>query len=167
MRRLILMRHAKSSWANPGQRDIDRPLNKRGLRSAALIGEWLAANGFRPDHALVSTARRTRETWDGVAAALATAPATTYVPGLFHAAPQTMLDVLRGAPDVPCVLMLGHQPGIGAFARALLAAPPDDAYFAQYPTAATAVIDFDAPDWPTTGRATGRLVAFEVPRALE
>ena len=66
MRRLILMRHAKSSWADPGQRDLDRPLNKRGRRSAALVGGWLKRKGYRPDQALVSSARRAQETWSGV-----------------------------------------------------------------------------------------------------
>ena len=66
MRRLILMRHAKSSWADPGQRDFDRPLNARGVRSAPLLGAWLRERGHVPDAALVSTARRTRETWAGL-----------------------------------------------------------------------------------------------------
>jgi phosphohistidine phosphatase len=78
-----------------------------------------------------------------------------------------MLDVLRRAADVPSVLMLGHQPGIGLFAQRLLAEPPDDADFLKYPTAATTVIDFDRADWSAVGWGEGRLVAFVVPRTLE
>lgn len=166
MRRLILMRHAKSSWAEPGQRDLDRPLNKRGRRSAKLIGEWMKTKGYRPDLALVSSARRTQETWSGVVSALGAAP-TTYVPELYHASKEAMLDVLRAAPDKASVLMLGHQPGIGSFARRLLTAPPEDEAFAKYPTAATTVIDFDGEGWDAAGWEAGRVVDFVVPRALE
>jgi phosphohistidine phosphatase len=166
MRRLILMRHAKSSWADPTQRDLDRPLNKRGRRSAKLIGTWLKAKGYLPGAALVSTARRTQETWSGVVGT-AGAAATTYVPELYQAGPEAMLAALRQAPDIAAVLMLGHQPGIGEFARRLLAEPPDDADFAKFPTAAVAVIDFDADAWPAVAWGRGRLADFVTPRVLE
>jgi phosphohistidine phosphatase len=166
MRRLILMRHAKSSWADPGQRDLDRPLNKRGRRSAALLGQWLKDGGWRPDHALVSVARRTRETWAGVTGVLGATPAA-HRRELYAASAPAMLALLHEAPDVRCLLMLGHQPGIGALARVLLAEPPDDPDFARFPTGATAVIDFDVEDWRAIGESAGRLAAFTVPRALE
>lgn len=70
MKRLILMRHAKSSWADPGQPDHDRPLNDRGIDAAARVGKWLRARGYRPDQALVSTVARAQQTWAGVAEAL-------------------------------------------------------------------------------------------------
>ena len=132
MRRLILMRHAKSSWADPGQRDLDRPLNKRGRRAAALIGGWLKKKGYRPDQALVSSARRTQETWAGVVAEAGPAE-TRYLPELYHAGPESMLEIVQRAPDVGCLLVLGHQPGIGAFAARLLADPPEDARLRQVP----------------------------------
>jgi phosphohistidine phosphatase len=166
MRRLIVMRHAKSSWAEPNQRDLDRPLNKRGRRSAGLIGDWLKASGYRPQLALVSSARRAQETWAGVVASVGGAE-TTYLPELYHADPEAMLASLRRAPDVETVLMLGHQPGIGPFAAHLLADPPADPEFAKYPTAATAVIDFDLAGWGQTAWGSGRLAAFVVPRLLE
>jgi phosphohistidine phosphatase len=166
MRRLILMRHAKSSWTDPSQRDLDRPLNKRGRRSAALIGEWMKRKGYLAELALVSTARRAQETWSGIVAEAGSAE-TTYVPELYHAGPDTMLGVLGRAGAAGCVLMLGHQPGIGIFAGRLLAEPPADQEFAKYPTGATAVIDFDAADWSAAGWGQGRLVDFVVPRALE
>ena len=166
MRRLILMRHAKSSWADPGQRDLDRPLNKRGRKGAALVGAWLKTNAYLPDAALVSSARRTQETWAGVVGATRAAP-TTYLPELYHASPDTMLAALRAAPDVGSMLMLGHQPGIGAFAHRLLAQPPADEAFAKYPTAATAVIDFDVAAWSAVEWGAGHLVDFVVPRALD
>ena len=92
-------------------------------------------------------------------------PATS--PRLYHADAETMLAVLRAAPDVARVLMLGHQPGIGDFARRLLADPPADPRFEKYATTATAVIDFDIPAWPDATWGVGRLEAFTDPRALE
>lgn len=166
MRRLILMRHAKSSWADPGQRDLDRPLNKRGRRAAGLLGGWLKAKGYRPDQALVSTARRAQETWAGMVAAAGAAP-TTYVPEIYHAGSDTLLAVLRGAPNVERVLLVGHQPSIGTFARRLLADVPGDADFEKFPTGATAVIDFDAPSWFEVDWGMGRLSDFVAPRQLE
>jgi phosphohistidine phosphatase len=166
MRRLILMRHAKSSWADPGQRDLDRPLSKRGRRAAALLGAWFRAEGHRPSHALVSTARRARETWDGVVAAAGAAP-TSYVPEIYRAEPEALFAVLRAAPEAASLLLLGHQPAIGAFARRLLADPPADPDFAKFPTGATAVIDFAVDAWPEVAWQTGRLVAFTAPRRIE
>jgi phosphohistidine phosphatase len=69
MRRLMLMRHAKSDWSVGGQRDHDRALAARGREAAPLIAAYMARHGLRPDRVLVSTARRARETWDLVAPA--------------------------------------------------------------------------------------------------
>lgn len=166
MRRLILMRHAKSCWADPEQRDRDRPLNARGRRSAPLLGAWLAKNAYAPDHALVSNARRARETWSGVTASVEPAPAE-FLADLYAAAPETLMDRLRMAPDAERLLMLGHMPGIGAFARALLTDAPQDAQFDRYPTGATAVIDLPVDNWRDAGWGAGRLVDFVVPRSLD
>lgn len=166
MRRLILMRHAKSSWADPGQRDLDRPLNKRGRRAAALLGGWLKKNGYRPDQALVSSARRTQETWAGVVAEAGPAE-TRYLPELYHAGPESMLEIVQRAPDAACLLLLGHQPGIGAFVARLLAAPESSADLEKFPTGATAVVDFDIAGWGELAWGSGRLVDFVAPRALE
>lgn len=166
MRRLILMRHAKSSWAEAGQDDALRPLNPRGRWAAAALGRWLKAAGYRPEHALVSTAVRAQETWADVAAAFGAVPMTPLA-GLYHAQPEVMLEALRHAPDAAVVLMLGHQPGIGAFGRKLLADLPEDPGFARFPTGATAVIDFDTDAWSHTGWGSGRCAVFVVPRSLD
>jgi phosphohistidine phosphatase len=167
MRHLIVMRHAKSSWSDPGQRDHDRPLNKRGRRGATLVGTWLKQQGIRPDRALVSSARRTQESWAGVVAEIGPAE-TSYVADLYHAGPETMLDLVRqvGA-SAGSVLVLGHNPGIAAFAQRLLAEQPDDPDYQRFPTAATAVIEFDGPGWQDLAWGSGRLSGFVVPRVLE
>lgn len=164
--RLILTRHAKSSWDDPDLPDRDRPLNARGRRAAGLLGEWLASRGYVPDEVLCSSARRTVETWDGMAPALPGAPAPRLLDALYHADPDTMLSALRHATG-QTVLMLGHNPGIAGFAAALPAQPPLGPNFAHYPTGATLVVSFEAPVWADIAPGEGRALDFIVPRDLE
>jgi phosphohistidine phosphatase len=164
--RLILVRHAKSSWDDPLQDDHDRVLNKRGQRAAPAIASWLNQHGHVPAEVVSSTARRTLETWDRMAPLF---PDTTLMrrePALYHAAPEQMLEVLRHCAASP-VLMLGHNPGIGEFAARLLAAPPDHRDFARYPTCATLVAEFEGRDWADIDFGTGNAVDFIVPRELQ
>ncbi len=156
---LILMRHAKSDWANPLLTDHDRPLNARGQRSARAMGDWLRKGGWQPDEALVSTSERTRETW---AALGITAPAR-FDSALYLADPQDMWRVLHGAEGT-CVLMLGHNPGIADFAAELVGTPPDHERFADYPTGATLIARFDAPSWGAIPPRSGQVADFAVPR---
>jgi phosphohistidine phosphatase len=154
-RRLILMRHAKSGWDDPMLADHDRPLAPRGVS---------AERGYLPDEALVSSALRTRETWDGVQAKLAPCP-VAHLPALYHAGPDTMMQVLQGAAG-NCVLMLGHNPGIAEFARLLVSRAPGHPRFGDYPTAATLIADFPTDTWRETRFGTARPVDFVVPRDL-
>lgn len=163
--RLILMRHAKSSWDDPAAADHDRPLNTRGRDAAGRVGRWLAREGYLPDAALVSSALRTRETWELVAAELPAAPEPTILDALYHASPDVMLRCLRRAQG-NAVLMLGHNPGIAAFAVWMLDSPPRHPRLVDYPTCATLVADFDAEDWSQVAPGAGRAVAFVIPREL-
>lgn len=159
-RRLILTRHAKSAWDDPSLADRDRPLNPRGRRSARLLGDWLASRGYEPEEVLCSSSVRTRQTWDCVAgAALGVLPEVRYVDALYHASPEVMLRVLRGAA-APTVMMLGHNPGIAAFAAQLPARPPLDPEFRSYPTAATLVVDFQAGSWADVQPGQGSVLDF-------
>lgn len=160
-RHLIVMRHAKSSWSSPTAADHARPLNGRGRRSARALGDWLRAGVALPDAVLCSSARRTRETLAGLAL---NAP-VQYLDTLYHAGPARMLTVLRQARGA-CVLMLGHNPGIAAFAQDLVADPAPHPRFDDYPTGATLVAEFDMPDWTALRPGTGRVRDFVVPRDL-
>lgn len=164
-RTLILVRHAKSDWDDPMLEDHARPLNPRGRDAAGRVGRWLAREGLRPDAALVSSARRTRETWELLSAELDAPPAPQVLDALYHASPAVMLQALRAA-TAPVVLMLGHNPGIAAFAATLLRRAPPHPRFADYPTCATLVAGFDAPGWSAVGPAGGTAQAFVVPREL-
>lgn len=159
--RLILMRHAKSSWKDTTMDDHDRPLNGRGRRSAAALGDWLRQNGFVPDQILCSSATRCQETCAGLG--LDVAPEVTGA--LYHASPREMFGRLRAASG-QVVLMLGHNEGIGALARRLLAAPVPHPKFLAYPTGATLVADFPVSHWPDIRPGTARATGFVVPREL-
>ena len=160
-RRLILMRHAKSSWGDPTQPDHARPLNGRGQRSATALGDWLRARGYMPDQVLSSSSVRTRETCDRLGL---DAPAQ-FSDALYHASPATMLKALRAATG-QTVLMLGHNPGIAAFADALVATPPAHDRFDDYPTGATLIADFVITEWDELAPGAGQTVDFIVPRDL-
>lgn len=161
MKRLILMRHAKSSWATPGQDDHARPLNGRGKVSARVLGEWLKHNGYMPDQTLSSDSVRTRETF----ARLKIVCDAEFLPNLYHAGPEDMLRVLRRAKG-DSVLMLGHNPGIGWFAQTLVSVPPPHPRFFDYPTCATLVAEFDIDAWEEVGTGSGKAVDFVIPREL-
>lgn len=165
MLRLILIRHAKSSWDDPFSDDHGRMLNKRGQDSAVAIGDWLAVNGYVPDVVLCSDATRTQETAALILPALTPAPDLQIAPVLYHAAPATLLDLLR-KQIVGTVAVIGHNPGIGMLASALVAKAPAHPRFSDYPTCATTVIDFDIAQWSEAKPHLGTCVDFIVPRDL-
>jgi phosphohistidine phosphatase len=165
--RLILTRHAKSSWDDPTMDDHDRPLNKRGRAGALDIGEWLNQHDFIPDLVLSSTAARTRETWEIIAGALPRQAELKLERALYLATPEEMLNVLRKVGNAETVLMLGHNPGIALAASALAANPPHHPRFPHYPTAATTVFQFDINDWGQVTWGSGDVLAFTLPRGEE
>lgn len=165
-KRLILTRHAKSSWDDPNMADHDRPLNERGKAAAADLGGWLASRGYVPDEVLCSDALRTRKTWSGIAPALPGTPILELKPALYHAGPDVMLAVLRHAKG-DTVMMIGHNPGIAEFASRLVARAPINPEFHRYPTGATLVVDFDIADWGQAEWGRGAVMDFVVPREID
>jgi phosphohistidine phosphatase len=169
MRRLILLRHAKSDHP-VGLADHDRPLNPRGRAAAPRMGAYIAEAGLRPDHVLVSSARRTLETWDAVRVPLDGNPGET-VPALYESGANQILDVVRGAPDsAGTLLVVGHNPGLQDFATEVVGSgsKADRRRLAtQFPTAALAVITFEAERWADIARGAGRLDRFVRPKDLD
>ena len=165
MKTLYVVRHAKSSWDEPGLSDFDRPLNDRGKAAAADLGQWLASRDYVPGEVLCSDAVRTRKTFSGIAPALPGAPVLELKPALYHAGPDVMMAVLRHA-KADVVMMIGHNPGIAEFAARLVAHPPSNAEFHRYPTGATLVADFDVADWADVTFGSGVTVDFIVPREI-
>ena len=167
-RRLILLRHAKSDW--PDVPDLDRPLAKRGRRDAPRVGRWLHEHRYQPDVVVVSTARRTQQTWDLVAPELGGSPAVRFEPRAYAASALTLLYLAQELPSrYRTALFIAHNPGLSDLA-ASLAAPatttdngPRPAI--SLPTAAVAVFEFPG-DWPSLTPGQGRLIDHVIPRDL-
>jgi phosphohistidine phosphatase len=171
MRRLLLLRHAKSDWSEPGASDHERPLNRRGREAAPRIGGYLRRHRLTPASVLCSTARRTRDTWALVAAEIPDPPPATYVERIYEATPRTLLDILRNAePGGASLLVVGHNPGLHELATQLIASgDPDDRerLREKLPTGGLVIIDFAIADWSKLHARSGRLERFVVPRMLE
>lgn len=170
MKKIILMRHAKSSWADPAASDIDRPLNARGRIAAATMGVWLARQGVVPDHIILSPASRCLETWDRLQPFIAHKGKTQPVKEVYMAAPDQLLEILQQSPsDAETVVLIGHQPGIGALARKLASGSvPSNCSraFHQFPTAATAVLSADISDWTKLRFGTAKFDKFGLPKEV-
>jgi len=170
MRHLFLLRHAKSAWDDPALADFKRPLAPRGKKAAPLMGREMARRGWLPDLALVSSAVRTRETWELAGAQLPAPCRTHFSEAIYEAAPWRILAEINNVPDeVGSLLVVGHNPGLELLAK-LLAAPGSaaaalDRLNARFPTAAIASLEVE-PGWAELGAASARLTDFITPREL-
>lgn len=180
-RTLVLFRHAKSAW--PDVADHDRPLARRGIRAAPVMGRWLRKTGLLPGQVLCSTALRARETWQFAQAGLAATPPVTFDARIYEAAATDLLALIREVPPATATLLLiGHNPAMEDLALLLAAAPgtaagaesagpggagPGDLerMRSKFPTAAIAVLEFAGP-WPDLAPGRARLTAFVTPRDL-
>ena len=177
-RTLLLFRHAKSAW--PDVADHDRPLARRGIRAAPVMGRWLREAGLLPGQVLCSTARRARETWQYAQPGLAATPPVTFDARIYEGAAADLLALIREVPPATGTLLLvGHNPAIEDLALLLAAAPgaaagPGPAGAApgdlermrsKFPTAAIAVLQFHG-TWPGLAPGEARLTAFVAPRDL-
>jgi len=170
MRRLILLRHAKSGWDDPRLPDRDRPLAPRGRRDAPLIGARIAEMGAAPAVVVSSPTVRTRETWSLIEPHLPGAQ-IRYENRLYEASAETILEVARSVPDeAATALILGHNPGLQDLAERLPAggSPAALALLGRgFPTAAFALFEFTAESWRAVEAGGGRLEAFVIPRELD
>jgi phosphohistidine phosphatase len=174
MRRLLLLRHAKTETDSPTGKDFDRRLDDRGRLDATAVGVWLKQNPPLPDLVCVSTAVRARQTWDLVAAAVAGGdePAVAHLDELYSAGPAELLAVIRNAAtDDPAQLMIvAHNPGLHELALALVGRGDDAARKAiddNLPTSGLAVIEFPIDDWGDVAFRGGRLINFISPKLLK
>ncbi|MGZ9810954.1 SixA phosphatase family protein [Pseudoroseicyclus sp. H15] len=165
MKRLILTRHAKSDWDQEAP-DHARPLNKRGRRAAPLIGQWLEAGGYLPDLVLCSDSKRTRETLALILAEWESWPPVRQRKSLYNASAARIREIVQGETTAKAILIIAHNPGIGALAGDLLAEAPSHERFEDYPTGATSVIDLEIEDWARLSKGCGRLVDFTIPADL-
>jgi phosphohistidine phosphatase len=147
MKTLVLLRHAKAERSSDTGRDFDRALTERGRADAALMGRVLAERGIKPDRALVSSARRTTETWEQASASFGDAE-VAFDRGLYHAEPNAIRRAVEAIEEEAGVLIVvGHNPGIHQYAVELMvesaAAPSMLDRMTRFPTAAAAVFGVD------------------------
>lgn len=168
MVRLILLRHAKSSWPS-GVIDVDRPLSARGRKAAVLMGDYLSDEELLPDLVLVSPARRTRETWSLVQPALGGVTVRTE-PRIYDAPASRLLTLIQELdPMIETALVIGHNPGCEDLARLLASHGNGEALSRmrlKYPTAGLAVIDCDCGGWDQVKARGGKLDRFVSPKFL-
>ncbi|MDB5653515.1 MAG: putative phosphohistidine phosphatase, SixA [Tardiphaga sp.] len=173
MRRLLLLRHAKTEIDAPSGRDFDRRLDDRGVVDAAAMGAWLNRHPPLPDLVCVSTAARARQTWALVAAELPDVkPLVTELDELYGAGPAELLATIRAAAvDDPQMLMIvGHNPGLHEVALGLIDGGDvggRKAIAGNLPTGSIVVIDFAIEDWNDVAFRGGRLVQFISPKLLK
>jgi phosphohistidine phosphatase len=172
MKKLTLLRHAKSGWDDPVARDFDRPLNKRGERAAKVIGIWMKREGLSFDHIIASPAVRVIDTLDQVVATFGPLGEPTWERRVYLASSATLMDVLRElGPRYDSVLMIGHNPGLEDL---ILDIVPDvkgndyrDLVYEKYPTAAVAEMEIDIANWADIDRNKGRITRYIRPRDLD
>ena len=170
MRRLMLLRHAKSDWSQPGKRDHERELAPRGRKAAPRMGKFMARQGLLPDRVLVSTAQRTRETWALVRDVFDHDPFTSFDECIYESSPGEILAAIKEMPAATeRLLVVGHNPGLQNLAVALIGGGDIESrarLAAKFPTAGLAVIDFAVDDWNEVRPGAGRLELFVSPRML-
>ena len=175
MRRLMLLRHAKTEADAPSGSDHDRRLDERGLIDAAEIGGWIAAHPPFPDAVKVSPAVRSVQTWDIVRESMkasAPAPDVKQVEALYGADPAVLLHVIHAAAkrDPQRLLLVGHNPGMHEAALMLTGSGNAAARAAladNLPTSGLVVLDFDIADWRDAAFRGGRLELFVSPKLLK
>lgn len=167
-KRLFVLRHAKSSWDDPGLADHDRPLAPRGRRAVEAIAAHVSREGITPELVLCSSARRTRETLEGVAVG----GEQVIEPGLYGANCQEVLARLHRVPEeVGSVMLVGHNPTLQALVLRLADGDgeADGSGLAdvrrKFPTGALATLTFDG-TWTELSPRSARLEAYVRPKSL-
>lgn len=167
MKRLYLLRHAKSSWDDPALADHERPLAKRGRRASKVIAKHLDGQRVEPALVLCSPARRTRETLERIASALGQ-PEVRFEPELYGASSSELVERLREVPDeVDSVMVIGHNPAVQDLALTLAGGGRDaESMQVKFPTAALATLELEG-TWNELGPGRATLIDFVRPRELE
>lgn len=162
MIRLWILRHAKSSWDDPGLEDDERPLAPRGRRACVALRRYCADNGVHPALVLCSTARRARETLEGVLPALGK-PVVRFDDACYDATTASWLTTLRGL-DTPSALIVGHNPALHQLALTLAGGALRAKIEEKLPTGALAT--FTAEGWRGLAPRTAELTDVVFPREL-
>jgi len=159
---LLVMRHAKSDWGDPGLEDHERPLNRRGERDAPRMARWLAEKDTLPDFIATSSAKRAQTTAERLVSEWNSGLAVHVVPQLYLAGPETYLEAAANmSENIRTALLIGHNPGVEEIVELLTAES------VEMPTAAIAEIRLDIGQWnELTPETTGKLKHLWRPKEL-
>ena len=168
MKRLGLLRHAKSDWGESDKRDFDRGLNGRGRRGSKVIGDHIRKHGQTWDRVIASPAERVKLTLEQGLPEMT----VTWDRRLYLASTDTILDVLRECDEeAESVLIAGHNPGFGDMVLEMVSPLNENDAFdeakVKFPTAAYAVFELDIESWSDLKSSNGTLVHFMRPRDLD
>lgn len=171
MKRLTLLRHAKSGDDGTVARDFDRPLNAKGRRAARAIGRHMRDKALRFDAVIASPATRVAETLQEVEAVYGPGLAPSWEKSLYLATPDELLDAVHQAPaEAESILLVGHNPGLEQLVLMLVPERREGArgeVEVKYPTASLAEMTFAVDRWEDVDRGGGDLVRFVRPRDLD
>ena len=172
MKTLGLFRHAKSDWQDQRARDFDRPLNKRGRKGAALMGEHIRDHGLKWDRIIASPAVRVTQTIDIAAKSAGSSPPVNWDRRIYLASSDTLLDILREQKgNLGAIMMVGHNPGLEDLIFDLVpddgSSPLRDIVEMKFPTATFAVLELDIDKWEDVAEGCGKLVHLVRPRDLD
>ena len=152
MKKLLLLRHAKSSWEDSSLPDFERPLNERGRRAAPLVGKYMREQGLRPDVVLCSPAKRTRETIALVLKAAGIETEIRYDERIYEASAMQLIEIISQIEDEKSVAMLvGHNPGMENLLERLTGTAE------RMPTAAFARVSLNCDEWREAATKGGSL----------
>jgi len=167
MKRLHVLRHAKSSWDDPALADRDRPLASRGRKAAKLMARWAEAHELRVDLVVCSPALRATQTLERVVGSLGS-PEVVVDEGVYHAWAEQLLTRVREIPaDVGEAMLVGHNPGLHELCL-LLAHPGGERERVEgnLPTGALATLELDVHDWAAASVGCAELTRLVLPREL-
>ena len=170
MRRLLLLRHAKTERPEPGQRDRDRKLVARGRADAPVIGAYMVRHRLIPDLVAISPVTRAQETWALVARAFGKMPRVVKDERIYNASTQTLVELIRETRDARTLLVVGHNPGLHDLAVRLIASGDIETRARvneKLPTSGLVVIDLPFDDWSRLHANAGRLERFVTPRLID
>lgn len=158
MKRIYLIRHAKSSWKKPVA-DFDRGLNKRGKRDLPFMAQLIRSKGIVPDKIISSAAKRTTLTAQAIAQQL-DIDCVVYDKSIYESSDRELLKVIHKLQnDTDTVFIVGHNPGLNMLAQYLT-----DQDLDNIPTCAVLGIEFECNDWMDIGDSKGNIILYEYPK---
>jgi phosphohistidine phosphatase len=159
MKKLFIIRHAKSDWSNPHLKDFDRPLNHRGNKNVPFMGKLLKNNGVFPDLILSSPALRAVSTAKLLAKEINYKNEIELNENIYETDYQTLLDIIRNVSDKnKTVFIIGHNPGLSNLVDYICPINLD------MPTCAIVELDFNTPSWESISKENATLASYEYPK---